>query len=286
MNPQRERGGGANLDADTVRGFGAEWSAYDQVDLPQAELEALFAGYFRLFPWNELAPGAVGADIGCGSGRWAALAAPRVGRLICIDASAQALAVARRRLGGLNNCELHCASVDAMPIPDGTLDFAYSLGVLHHVPDTAAALRACAAKLRPGAPMLVYLYYAFDNRPAWFRRLWQASDLLRRGISRLPFGLRLNLTRVIAALVYFPLARAARVGERAGLDVGAWPLSAYREASFYTMRTDALDRFGTRLEQRFSRAQIRDLLRQAGLESIAFNPDPPYWCALGRRRAD
>jgi hypothetical protein len=49
------------------------------------------------------------------------------------------------------------------------------------------------------------------------------------------------------------------------------------------MRNDALDRFGTRLEQRFSRAQIKDMLERAGLERVTFREGPPYWCALGYR---
>lgn len=61
-----------------------------------------------------------------------------------------------------------------------------SLGVLHHIPDTAAALAACGKKLTPGAPFLVYLYYRFDNRPAWYAALWRASELARGKISRLP----------------------------------------------------------------------------------------------------
>ena len=46
------------------------------------------------------------------------------------------------------------------------------------------------------------------------------------------------------------------------------------------MRTDALDRFGTRLEQRFSRAQITTMMSDAGLVDVRFG-DAPYWCALG-----
>jgi hypothetical protein len=49
------------------------------------------------------------------------------------------------------------------------MDFGYSLGVLHHVADTEGALRAAVRTLKPGAPLLVYLYYAFDNRPRWSR---------------------------------------------------------------------------------------------------------------------
>ena len=50
------------------------------------------------------------------------------------------------------------------------------------------------------------------------------------------------------------------------MRVDNMPLSAYRERSFYVMRTDALDRFGTRLEQRFTREQIRSMMHEAGLE--------------------
>jgi SAM-dependent methyltransferase len=270
-----------NLDRDTVEGFGAEWSRFDQRALPEAELQAIFGQYFSAFPWQRLPPDAHGFDLGCGSGRWARAVAPRVGRLHCIDAAAPALEVARRALAGQNNCVFHHASVEAIPLGDGSMDFGYSLGVLHHVPDTLAGIRACAAKLKPGAPFLVYLYYAFDNRPAWFRALWRASDLGRRLLSRLPFRLRAMACDAIAVLVYWPLARIAALAQRAGRNVETWPLSAYRDRSFYVMRTDALDRFGTRLEQRFTRAQIQAMLEQAGLTDIRFRDGEPYWCAVG-----
>ena len=46
------------------------------------------------------------------------------------------------------------------------------------------------------------------------------------------------------------------------------------------------DRFGTRLEQRFTRAQIRQMMEQAGFERITFSDSPPYWCADGYRSAE
>ena len=97
-----------------------------------------------------------------------------------------------------------------MPLADGSMDFGYSLGVLHHLPDPRAGLAACVRKLKPGAPMLVYIYYAFDNRPAWFRLLWRASDYLRRAVANAPFRLKSAIAELFAALVYWPLARAAR----------------------------------------------------------------------------
>jgi hypothetical protein len=49
------------------------------------------------------------------------------------------------------------------------------------------------------------------------------------------------------------------------------------------MRNDALDRFGTRLEQRYTKAEVRELLEAAGLERIEFSDSTPYWVAVGRR---
>jgi SAM-dependent methyltransferase len=273
-----------NVDEPTVEGFGDEWTRFDHSQPDHSELAAVFDAYFSEFPWKDLPAAAVGADFGCGSGRWARYVAPRVGVLYCVDASAAALAVARRNLSGHPNCRFVHASVDGAPIDDRSRDFAYSLGVLHHVPDTAQALAACVRKLRPGAPFLVYLYYAFDNRGLTFRLLWRSSDLLRRGVCRLPLGARALVADFLAAAVYFPLARGARVVERTGCDVSVWPLSFYRDKSFYRMRNDALDRFGTRLERRFRRTDIARMMHDAGLTDVRFREGPPYWCAVGRAR--
>jgi len=270
-----------NVDEDVVRGFGEEWQRFDQRALSQDELAAMFASYFRIFPWQALPPDAEGFDAGSGSGRWAAFVAPRVGKLHCVDASAEALSVARRNLSAFSNCEFHNTPVDAMPFPERSLDFGYSLGVLHHVPDTAAGIEACVAKLKPGAPFLLYLYYALENKPGWYRLLWRSSDVMRRALARSPRFVRHLGSELAAALIYFPLARLARLLERGGVNVESFPLSFYRRRSYYVMRNDALDRFGTRLEKRFTRAEITSMMERAGLRDIVFSDAPPYWCAVG-----
>ncbi len=223
-----------NIDDKTVSSFGLQWATYDQARLPEDERTAQrFQEYFAIFPWNTLPDRAVGADVGCGSGRWALRVAPRIGKLHCIDASEQAIIVARRNLGAQRNCAFHVASVDTIPLPPGSMDFVYSLGVLHHVPDTMAGIRACVSLLKPGAPFLVYLYYALDQRPWWFRAIWKATDIVRRGIARLPYWLKRALTEVIAIVVYWPVARFCAVVERLGGDPKGLPLSWYRDKSLY-----------------------------------------------------
>ncbi len=271
-----------NLDQKTVASFGDEWSRFDQSGMSDDEARKVFEEYFAVFPWEALPTDAAGFDMGCGSGRWARLVAPRVRCLHCIDPSA-AIEIARVNLSEYPNVALHQASVDASGLAVGSQDFGYSLGVLHHVPDTLAAIRSCVSLLKPGAPFLLYLYYRFDNRPWWFRALWRGSDWARRLIFRLPPGVKHVVTDVIAALVYWPLARLSWVIERLGGRVGNLPLSYYRDHSFYTMRTDARDRFGTPLEQRFTRQEIEDMMREAGLVDLRFSERAPFWCAVGMK---
>jgi SAM-dependent methyltransferase len=272
-----------NLDVNTVNSFGDEWSRFDQSTLPEEEANEIFNDYFSIFPWSKLPEDATGFDMGCGSGRWARLMAPRVGHLHCIDPSS-ALEVAKAALYSSANVSFHLASVDDSPLPPNSQDFGYSLGVLHHVPNTASAICSCVTILRPGAPFLVYLYYAFDNRSVFFKFVWYCSDWLRRGICLLPAKLKHLVTDMLAIVVYYPLARFALLVERIGFKVGSVPLSYYRNHSFYTMRTDSRDRFGTPLEQRFTRKQVADMMVSAGLRDVRFSDRAPFWCAVGIKR--
>jgi len=266
-----------------VADFGEEWSRFDQSVLSDAERQLLFDGYFAVFPWDKLPPNAIGFDAGCGTGRWAVLVAARVGHLHCIDPSS-ALDIAQKTLQQFRNCSFHRTTVDEMPFAENSMDFGYSLGVLHHIPDTQEGIAACVRKLKKGAPFLVYLYYAFDNQPRWFKTVWKVSDMVRKIISRLPYRLRYVMTQLIAVLVYYPLARTANALEKIGVDVHSYPLSSYRDKSFYSMRTDALDRFGTQLERRFTRDQIRTMMECAGLGNIKFSSERPFWCAVGIKK--
>ncbi len=91
----------------------------------------------------------------------------------------------------------------------------------------------------------------------------------------------LATTRRIAVLVYLPLARLSGLLEQLGAGVANFPLSYYRGGSVYAMKTDALDRFGTLLEHRFTQPEIRTMFERAGFERIEFSPDKPYWCFTG-----
>lgn len=272
-----------NADQETVKRWGFQWRLFDQSNIAGPELQRIFNSYFKLFPWDDLPIDAVGIDIGCGTGRWADFVAPRVGELHCVEVAAPALEVARRKLAGHGNCRFHLASLDAMPIPDGSMDFAYAIGVFHYVPEPMAALESCVRKLKPGAPFLLYVYYALDNRPLWYRGIWRWADLLRRMVSSWPLRVKLLFSQVVAVLVYFPLARLSLAIERSGGRVDLIPLSGYRSLSFGTMQNDALSRFGYGLEHRFTKREVMTMMALAGLERVSVS-DRSFWTAVGYRK--
>ena len=61
------------------------------------------------------------------------------------------------------------------------------------------------------------------------------------------------------------------------------PLSYYRNKSFNIVRNDALDRFGTPLEQRFSKKEITEMMENAGLKDLLFSNNTPYWHVTGKK---
>lgn len=270
-----------NCDSDTVRAFGDEWSRHQQSNIDPIELQRLFDAYFNLVPFDGEVPIGKAFDMGVGSGRWAALVASKVDELHVIDASYQALEVARKNLASFQNIVFHHSTTDRVDLAPGSFDFGYSLGVLHHIPNTKAALLDCVRLLRPGGRLLIYLYYRFDNRPSWYWALWVLSDLVRRGVYRLPQSLKSLSSDSLALCMYWPLSRVARLAEWLGFNVESLPLSNYRHCSFATLRTDSRDRFGTPLEQRFTRIEIEEMMREAGLADIRFSDQVPYWCATG-----
>lgn len=94
-------------------------------------------------------------DLGCGTGQVAEVLAPVVRRVIAVDGSAEMLASARERLRTAGNVEFRQGELEALPLPDGHLDAALIVLVLHYVPDPARALREAARVLRPGGRLLV-----------------------------------------------------------------------------------------------------------------------------------
>ena len=272
-----------NIDPGTVSSFGEEWKAFH--GFSEKDLKRIGDIYFDIVSNDMLNDQSTVIDIGCGSGRFIKYLGNRYKKIIGLDPS-KAIYAADELVGKNEKVELVMASTDNIPFPDGYFDFGYSLGVLHHIPDTQKALNDSAKKIKSGGYFLLYLYYNLDNRPFYFKIFYWLSNLIRLVVSKLPAGLKKAICAFLAVVIYMPFVLLCRflriIGVREGIRRHI-PLQAYERQSFYVIRNDSLDRFGTPLEQRFSRKQIKEMMEKAGLSDIVFSEKLPYWHAVGKK---
>jgi ubiquinone/menaquinone biosynthesis C-methylase UbiE len=272
-----------NIDPKTVSSFGEEWKAFH--GFSEKDLKRIGDMYFDIVDKDMLNEQSTVIDIGCGSGRFIRYLGNRYKKIIGLDPS-HAIYAADELVGKNENVELVMASTDNIPFPDEHFDFGYSLGVLHHIPDTQKALNDSVKKVKKGGHFLLYLYYNLDNRPFYFKFFYWLSNLVRRVVSKLPSGLKKAVCAFLAVVLYMPFILLCRflrfigVPERVRRHI---PLQVYERQSFYVIRNDSLDRFGTPLEQRFSRKQIKEMMEKAGLTDIVFSEKLPYWHAVGKK---
>jgi ubiquinone/menaquinone biosynthesis C-methylase UbiE len=275
---------GTNIDETTVKSFGEEWKAFHKFN--DTELHRIGDLYFDIVTPDMYGKDKIAADFGCGTGRWTKYFSEKIGAIAAIDPS-DAIFSAATLLEKTNNVQLYKASIDSLPFPDNYFDFGFSLGVLHHIPDTKMAMNACVKKIRPGGHFLVYLYYNFENRGLLFKITYWLSNLLRLLVSKMPGAMKRFVCNILAVLLYMPFVALCRLMHMLGMPEKARakiPLQIYEKASFYVIRNDALDRFGTPLEQRFSKKQITEMMASAGLTEITFSANAPFWHAVGKKR--
>ena len=270
-----------NLDQQVIDSFGHEWSAFDYAESETDDaLDSQFLAYCTPIDLTQFnSKSSVAADFGAGSGRWASRLLPHFSLVYALEPSDGANKVLKNKFSKESRMTILQETVGANSIPSGSLDLAMSLGVLHHIPDTGLAIKDVASKIKGGGVFLCYLYYKLENKPLYYRGLFWISNSLRWIISRLPYRVRRLIAQFIAVLIYLPLARTSKVLGYRGKDVSNFPLHHYANMPFVMLQNDALDRFGTRLEQRFSKKDITKMLRNAGFDisTLKFSDIEPFW---------
>jgi ubiquinone/menaquinone biosynthesis C-methylase UbiE len=273
---------GENIDMDVVKSFGNEWNKFNRFS--KKTIDLICKEYFDIIDENIIHKDTYMIDIGCGSGRWSEYFLDKVGFIEAVDPS-DSIFAADELFAGAANIRLTRASVETMPWPDETFDFGISVGVLHHIPDTAKALMDCVKKIKKGGYFYVYLYYKLDNRGAFFKSLFYIADLVRKVVSKLPFSIKKIVCDVLAVVAYLPFVLFSKFLFAVGLrnTASKVPLSSYANKDFYIIRNDSLDRFGTKLEHRFTKEEVRSMMEKAGLSNIRFGERTPFWHAVGQK---
>jgi ubiquinone/menaquinone biosynthesis C-methylase UbiE len=271
-----------NIDPVTVEAFGDEWSKFNYFS--DDEISSIAQNhYFDIVP-TEYYKNKQVLDVGCGTGRWTKFVAKDAKTVDAVDPS-KAIEAAAKLLSRLENVRLSRTAVDNLPFEDNSFDFVFSLGVLHHIPDTQLAMQKCVDKLKPEGHFLTYLYYRFDNRGFLFKTIFKISDMIRKFISGQPASIKNTLCDIVAIVIYMPLILLGSFFKKIGLQkiAHAIPLHFYIGKTFNVIKNDARDRFGTPLEQRFTKAEIEAMMKNCGLSEIIFSNKETYWHAVGKK---
>ena len=273
-----------NIDHITVDSFGDEWQAFHGFE--ETEIQRLGDEYFDIITPHMLNKSTTVLEVGCGSGRFLKYLSAKAGFVVGVDPS-HAVFASDNLLGKAENVMLIKASANDLPFESESFDFVYSIGVLHHIPDTLKAMQACVEKVKKGGYFFTYLYYDLDNRGFLFRSIFNASTVIRKSVSKLPGKSKRLVCDALAVGLYMPFVGLSRLLRSIGVKDQIRkkiPLHGYENKSFYIIRNDALDRFGTPLEQRFTKKQIQEMMERVGLEEITFSNNIPYWHVVGKKK--
>ncbi len=274
---------GKNIDQNVVQAFGEEWLKFN--DFSDKIIEDSANEYFDILNDKIINKNTYALDVGCGTGRWTKFLTNKVGFIEAVDPS-NAIFAADKLLGKIENVRLAKASTDTIPFADETFDFVMSIGVLHHIPDTQQAMIDCVKKVKRGGYFYCYLYHNLEKTNWLFKVLFQMSELIRKVVYRLPSPIKRFVCDILAVIIYMPFVILGRLLLFLGFKERAkkMPLSYYHNKSFFVIRNDSLDKFGTSLEQRFSKKEVEGLMTNSGLEDIIISTGAPFYHTVGRKK--
>lgn len=261
------------VDSDSyAESFGREWNWFSSTQLDRPE-EGRTESRDTFFAKTGFSPGELRGktvlDVGCGMGRFAQVAAAHGARVVGVDLSV-AIEAANANLGALPDTAFLQADVFDLPLKPESFDLVYSIGVLHHTPDTRAAFSALPELLRPGGRIAIWVYSAE-------RRLrYLASDLLRPLTTRMDEERLLRLCRAAG-----PLGRLYRT--RPGrLLSPLLPVSRHPDPEWRVL--DTFDWYAPRYQWKHGYPEVEGWFRDAGLTEVRRHEVPVS--VSGRRPGD
>lgn len=267
--------------AATATNFGWQWQHFTQSD---NKYEQQFLGWIAPVK-PDFFKDRVVLEGGCGKGRHTQLVAKWGARdVIGIDLSV-AVETAFAATRDLPNAHIVQADIYNLPFA-GVFDYAFSVGVLHHLPDPRGGFKSLASKVKPGGHLSAWVYGAENNE--WITRF---VNPVREGLtSRLNPRLLLQLSKIPTALlfvatktVYGPLNRSPKGAAIARYLFYNDYLKAFSGFGWREQHTIVFDHLVAPTAFYISREDFVDWWREIGAGDLEITwHNSNSWCGFGR----
>jgi 2-polyprenyl-3-methyl-5-hydroxy-6-metoxy-1,4-benzoquinol methylase/uncharacterized protein YbaR (Trm112 family) len=256
------------VDAQTYAGsFGFQWKIHARTQLDDAtshRSEQAFRQRTGFRP-EDLA-GKLVLDVGCGMGRFAEVATRWGANVVGIDLSL-ASEVAAKNLAD-RSATIFQADVFQLPFAEGSFDFIYSIGVLHHTPSCEQAVKVLPRLLKPGGRLAVWLYSSYNP---WYRM----SDVYRKVTRHMPQKMLYNLCYGVVPLygLHQVLKKVPLVGKpTSGLMAWLIPMSFNRDAEWRVL--DTFDWYSPWYQSKHSYEEVFRWFESCGMEDLHVAEEP------------
>jgi len=258
---------------ETIADFGAQWTRFTANDG--------FYGSQAL--WQDIVgplvppDGFVGRrvlDIGSGTGRIVnMLLDAGAAHVTAVEPSAGFATLAANTAARGDRVHLLNIRGDELPADIADLDWAVSIGVLHHIPDPLPVVKAARRCLVPGGKMLIWTYGREGNG------LYLALALPLRALVRL---LPRRASEALAWALTVPLSVYAALCCRVpGLPLGSYLARVVSPLTWSKRMLVVYDQLAPNWAEYYTRERVRALLTDAGFVDISLHHRHGYsWTAV------
>jgi SAM-dependent methyltransferase len=240
----------------TADSFGFEWTQFHQLKSEKGFLD--FIGPID----KEFFKGKLVLDAGCGNGSYSNYSASYGAEVIAIDFS-DAVSVAQENTKNMD-VQVVRADITHPPFKEGTFDYIFSIGVLHHLPEPETGFQQLVPLLKPGALISIWVY----GRAKQWAAVYFYEPLIKI-THRLPHRLLYYLCYVPAIIMeisnrIYRFLRWIHLPNIASI----LPFKFYSEYPFSVKLNDAFDTFATPSARYYTEKEILDWFMRSNLTDI------------------
>ncbi len=257
----------------TIKDFGEQWLRYSDHEGYYGSPE-LFSDILSPFLKPEDLRDRRVAEIGSGTGRIVnMLLESGVQHVVALEPS-EGIEVLKKNAHNLEKVTLLKATGEQLPAY-GDLDYVFSIGVLHHIPDPEPVVKAAHRALRSGGQFLVWLYGKEGNE-LYLALLWPIRALTKR----LPH----LLLSILVWIIYFPTSLYAKLCRRLPLPLRGYIVNVFGKMSPEKQRLIIYDQLNPAYAKYYTRQEAIKLLEDGGFVNVRIHHRHGYsWTVIGTK---